>query len=305
VKQGFRHDGTPVYKSILHGKIHGSVLFYNLFKIGKYLDLIHPEVGDLITLDFPDESNREKYEITDCFDKSLQQDGISPLLHKYVWKCKARRYVNSYDIETNEADSRMQEKIDLESKVDEAIAKKISKYDDNEDAAYGGYDGPEIVHDKDAKRVPEMDRYEHIDFETALDIYRFRCGSRIVTDGFDLYFVTGKAEAVKVTRSDRPNVVHETYFESGLRFLKTTKDSLVFVNIEGEAFKIVEDEEASQQELQICLNSMFEKSADTDPLVHKDYNNFYTFKESKTMLWATAEHLFCKLESNGKLYRIA
>jgi len=48
-------------------------------------------------IDFPDKNNMEKYEITECFDKQLTQDGISPLLHKYIWKCKARKYVNSYE----------------------------------------------------------------------------------------------------------------------------------------------------------------------------------------------------------------
>jgi len=56
-------------KSILNGKLHGSILFYDLNKIGKYLDKIHPEVGDVVTIDFPDENNREQYEITDAFDK--------------------------------------------------------------------------------------------------------------------------------------------------------------------------------------------------------------------------------------------
>ena len=46
-------------------------MFYNMFKIGKYLEKIHPEVGDLITIDFPDERNSERYQVTDCYDKSL------------------------------------------------------------------------------------------------------------------------------------------------------------------------------------------------------------------------------------------
>ena len=101
------------FKYILSGKLHGNVLFYDIEELGKYAEKIHPAVGDIVTIDFPDESNRERYEITECFDKQLTQDGISPLLHKYVWKCKARRYVNSYEeITPNEADDRLQEKID-------------------------------------------------------------------------------------------------------------------------------------------------------------------------------------------------
>ena len=88
----------PITKCILHGKIHGAVLFYDIMKVGKYIELIHPEVGDVVAIDFPDDKNKEVYEITECYDKQLTTDGISPLLHKYVWKCKARRRIDSYDV---------------------------------------------------------------------------------------------------------------------------------------------------------------------------------------------------------------
>jgi hypothetical protein len=63
--------GKTLYKNILNGKIHGGVLFYSLEKISKYLTKIHPEVGDLLQIDFPTNENREMYEITTCYDKSL------------------------------------------------------------------------------------------------------------------------------------------------------------------------------------------------------------------------------------------
>lgn len=307
IAAGIDHLGQPVYKNILHGRIHGSILFYNLFKIGKYLDKIHPDVGDIVRIDFPDEENAEKYEITDCYDKSLQTDGISPLLHKYIWKCKARRYINNHDdLDVSEADQRLQEKLDVEAKIDEAAAKKISVYENKEDAAYGGYDGPEIVHDKEAKDISRQAKtHEILDADTAIDIYRFRAGSRIVTDGFDLYFMTYDGDAVKVTLSDRPMLVNQVYVESGLKYLKASADSLVFINLEGEVFRIVEDEEAQAAEIELCLTSLLDRSLETDQINTTEYNNFFVFKNCKTMLWATEEHLFCKLESNGKLYRIA
>jgi len=124
----------------LTGKIHGGVLFFDINMIGKYLEMIHPEVGDVITIDFPDENNREQYEITDAFDKSLQTDGISPLLHKYIWKCTARRHIDNYDnIEHNEANDRLEEKIKNEQIISQDIVDKISMYDDDQDKVYGGY----------------------------------------------------------------------------------------------------------------------------------------------------------------------
>ena len=158
-----KSSGT--YVNILSGYAHGSVLFYDIDKIGKYVDLIRPAVGDIIAIDFPDDKNREKYEITDCYDKQLTQDGINPLLHKYIWKCKARRYINSHEdlAPDSEADDRVEEQHNYNQVIDDLVSKKISVYDNigkrsvevfdelsghikkevdvNEDAAYGGYDG--------------------------------------------------------------------------------------------------------------------------------------------------------------------
>lgn len=105
----------------LSGYVHGSVLYYDVDQLGKYAELIHPAVGDIIEIDFPDDKNREKYEITDCYDKQLTQDGINPLLHKYIWKCKARRFVNSYEdtVPESEADDRAEEMKKFNSLVDE------------------------------------------------------------------------------------------------------------------------------------------------------------------------------------------
>lgn len=113
------------YKFILKGHLHGSILFHDLTKVGKYMEMIHPDVGDIVTIDFPDENNRQQFEITDCYDKNLTNDGINPLLHKYVWKCKARRYINSGEDfpEKNEGNERWEEKIDFLNNADEEIGK--------------------------------------------------------------------------------------------------------------------------------------------------------------------------------------
>lgn len=62
-------DVDPRY--MLSGYVHGSVLFFDLDRMGKYCEKIRPDVGDIVALDFPDENNREKYEITECLDKQL------------------------------------------------------------------------------------------------------------------------------------------------------------------------------------------------------------------------------------------
>ena len=65
----------------------------------------------------------------------MQQDGISPLLHKYIWKCKAKRYVSSYEdsgLPPNEADERLDEKIKYDEAVEEEVTRKISLYDEGD-----------------------------------------------------------------------------------------------------------------------------------------------------------------------------
>ena len=58
------------------------------------------------------------------------------MLHKYIWKCKAKRYVESYEenagLELNESDARLEEKIKHDLAVEEEVAKTISKYDEGD-----------------------------------------------------------------------------------------------------------------------------------------------------------------------------
>jgi len=134
VKVGESEAGEDINKFYLTGKLHGSVLFFDTDMLGKYAEKIHPMVGDIVEIDFPDDKNREKYEITECFDKQMTQDGINPLLHKYVWKCKARRYINSYEegapASELEGDERVEEMHRLDQTVSEEVAEDASMYPD-------------------------------------------------------------------------------------------------------------------------------------------------------------------------------
>lgn len=301
--EGIDIYGKPVVKYILHGKVHGSILFYNMFKIGKQLEKIHPDVGDLISIDFPDEKNAERYQITDCFDKSLQTDQISPLLHKYIWKCKARRYVNTYDIDPNEADAQLLEKQQYEQVVEEEVTKQVSKYEDGEDSAYGGYDGSMADYEKTVINPHEDLNVHYLDDGTFLDIFKFTSGSKLVTSGYELLFVTKDQHVTALTLDQTRQTRFAKAVDSDLRYLKATADMLVFVDFDGQSHILVQDVEATQNELQLCLNSLFDKTIDHENISKS--GNFYIFKESKTMLWATEDNLFCKLASNGKLYRLA
>lgn len=311
VKTGMQRmpDGSyqDTYKSILVGKIYGSVLFYDIAKLGKYIEMIHPEVGDIIAIDFPDERNREKYQITDCYDKSMQPDGISPLLHKYIWKCKAKRYVESYEddtgLEANEADDRQDEAMKHDMVVEEQIQEKIQKYDEGDQEAYGGYESVIREYDKQIPSPYTHEKYDYLSDGECLDIMQFGIGSKLVTNGYDLIFVTKNGDGYIVAAMDHAPTVRDAYFESGLRWLKASNEKIVFINIEGQATALAEDEVATQSEVQICLNDLNVKSLDAGE-INSANENFLKFKGTRSYIWTDGWHLYAKLQSNKQLYKL-
>ena len=307
VKVGADEDGSEQFKFYLVGKLHGSVLFYDTDMLGKYAEMIHPMVGDVVEIDFPDEKSREKYEITECFDRQISQDGINPLLHKYIWKCKARRYVNAGEEGAppdSEADERIEEMHRLDQTISEEVAEDVSMYPDEEDAAYGGYDGVIDRYDKDAPK-PTHEKYDFIDDGTAVDIHRFACGSKLVTNGYELLFIDGKGDAYQITTNSLELPYKHALVEQDLRWLKASDSCVAFINIEGESTRIAVDYEATNGELELCLNDLHAKTLDTTgKQTNKDFDNFFKFKGTRTYMWATRDALFVKLESNKQLYRI-
>ncbi|MBP5784563.1 MAG: hypothetical protein J6W16_03140, partial [Methanobrevibacter sp.] len=67
------------------------------------------------------------------------------------------------------------------------------KRDVKEDSAYGGYDGVIDQYDHMAP-TPYYEKYDFIDDGTAVDLIRFGCGSRLVTDGYSLIFMNRAGE---------------------------------------------------------------------------------------------------------------
>lgn len=239
-------DANGEKRYVLSGYTHGSVLFFDTARLGKYAGTIHPMVGDIVEIDFPDDQNREKYEITECIDKQLTQDGINPLLHKYVWKCKARRHVDSYEKENppvTEEDQKIREQQAYDETVTEEVADEVSMYDAldkegnvGEDAVYGGYDlDAETVKNYDKQDVREFQSRNYVGLpeDQLLPVFWFGCGSRLLTDGYDLLFkpVCGCISYVTSSHSGKSGTV---FFDSDTKWLKATDDCIVFVNVEGE-----------------------------------------------------------------------
>lgn len=286
--------------NVLHGTIEGATLFRDLNKVGKYLELIHPDVGDVITIDFPDSKSRQQYEITDCYDKRLTTDGINPLLHKYVWKCKAKRRIDAgEDIpEINEDNERMEEKIDMLNNVDEIIADKISKYDDDaSDAAYGGYERELESHDKRKVDYEKDEKLDFIDDGSYIELIHFKDDSRLLTDGYELFFVTkdvdGSDKYVQLTLVEDVHTIDCNLVASGIQYLKSSNNALYFVNFDNRVQKLCEDRRITKGEVEICLNSFVDTTYDI-----KDNNHsrdmFYKFRESDTVLMSINGNLYCR-----------
>ena len=298
-------------KSILSGYVHGSLLFYDIDMIGKYANMIRPSIGDLIAIDFPDDSNREMYEVTDCFDKQLTQDGISPLLHNYIWKCKAKRYVNAHEegVPVNDADKRVEEMQRYDQMVDGIVTDQVSMYDTlsgdvKEDAVYGGMDTYVPQYDTNAVR-PSYDKYDYVDDGFGIVLMSFKMGSKLVTNGYDLTFIDNASKACNIATEKFDIAKDQCVFEQGLRWLKATDNQIVFVNVEGESTSIVKNGLATHDELEFCLNCLYDKTLDEGNPINSEQQSFFKFKGTRSYIWSDGKHLFAKLASSKELFFIA
>lgn len=292
------------------GKLNGSVLFHDLNQISKYQNMIHPDVGDIITIDFPDERNREQYEITEAVDKNLGNDGINPLLHKYVWKCRARRYINSQENfpEKNEANEQFAEKLDFINDAASNAGKAISVYEDNEDKVYGGYDKPIKNKDINAIDLSKEKPSIFLDETTSITIMEFGNGSKILTDGFDLSFKTsdGKKQIKIVTSKKIDKDKQYTDLPNDIQFIKATKDELVFINLENNSFRIVVEDDLKTDLKNRCLNSLLELTIPDNGAknVNSNGENYFKFSNTNTILLSLGDSLICRFAS-GKIVKIA
>lgn len=127
------------------GGIRGGVIYHDTTVIGKYLDKVGPEVGDLIDIPVTSDTNiyRQKYEIVNIQQNRANESFMNPFLRNYIYEINLRAYVSSGQVEPNGptiAQVELQDKLDLINTATEDAAKKISLYEDFEDDVYGGYD---------------------------------------------------------------------------------------------------------------------------------------------------------------------
>lgn len=177
--------------------LSGAVLYSSLEYACKFSNKIKPIAGDVIRIDFPNvdlyAGQCEEYELTDVIDrKPTASDGINPLLGRYVWKCKAKRRIPSYEKLNGEnfSEQASQHEQDLLSKEQHNINstfKDIFDYADTaKDNIYGGYD-PATANELD----PDIDAITPIidGMSSYFTIFDFKNGVTLETDGRDLFKV--------------------------------------------------------------------------------------------------------------------
>lgn len=105
---------------------------------------IAPQVGDFIRITFGD-GTTEDYAFTKVTDRDLQNDGISPFLGKFVWKCDFTRKNYSHETVPSGSITREQDENDY---LNEVITIQDDKSDDHydydveteaNDDVYGGF----------------------------------------------------------------------------------------------------------------------------------------------------------------------
>lgn len=128
------------------GGIRGGVIYHDTTVIGKYIDKVKPEVGDLIDVPVPNEDGslgvyRQKYEIVQIVENGANDAMMNPFLRKYLYEISLRAYVASGQVEPEEQIDKKekQDTLDLVNQSAENAAKKIGLYEDYEDNVYGGF----------------------------------------------------------------------------------------------------------------------------------------------------------------------
>lgn len=128
------------------GGIRGGVIYHDTTVIGKYIDKVRPEVGDLIDVPVPAEDGslgvyRQKYEIVQIVENGANDAMMNPFLRKYLYEISLRAYVASGQTEPDEQGDKKekQDTLDLVNQAAENAAKKIGLYEEQEDRVYGGY----------------------------------------------------------------------------------------------------------------------------------------------------------------------
>lgn len=283
--------------------LSGTVLYHDLYLAIKSTNKIMPNVGDLVRIDFPGNEQLEEYEINEVLTrKPTSNEGINPLLGKYIWKCKATRRISSYeniinsDIQNENSTEDFMDIVKKESHNKNSPFKLINDYSQtNNDEIYGGYESSDILAD-------DPDRYVQTAAVSGSSILQnFNNNTSLLSDGLDLYFKKNN-EYINLTNNQPISSYSENTFPStvlDIMYLKVSDGNIYFCN-EYNMNKVTDFSYINKKEhysFDFVLNN-----------VNKKYNlnnsSFYIFKNDKYAIFSNGTNLIA-INYNGEEYIIA
>lgn len=281
------------------GTVYATALYYDLKTVSKFAQNIHPEVGDVISLDTS--FGPQIYEITDSNNQNLTNTGINPLVHKYIWKCEATRRIASHD-NGPMSDGMIQahENLLKETISRNSYSNTLEAYPDNSDLIYGGFKGNSYQESSDSSGDSGITWDESISYTDngIVNIFNFTNGSKLITDGYNLYFKNINDQISKISTFSEPTEDIDK-LPINLRYLKADAGNIYFQNILGDYIKLVGSADMSDYNIDIANISY-----DNSDLNSTDMN-FYKFSNCKTILFASQFNLFAKLENNDEFIVLA
>jgi hypothetical protein len=281
------------------GTVYATALYYDLKTVSKFAQNIHPEVGDVISLDTS--FGPQIYEITDSNNQNLTNTGINPLVHKYIWKCEATRRIASHD-NGPMSDGMIQahENLLKETISRNSYSNALEAYPDNSDLIYGGFKGNTYQESSDSSGDSGITWDESISYTDngIVNIFNFTNGSKLITDGYNLYFKNINDQISKISTFSEPTEDIDK-LPINLRYLKADAGNIYFQNILGDYIKLVGSADMSDYNIDIANISYYNSNLNSDNM------NFYKFSNCKTILFASQFNLFAKLENNDEFIVLA
>jgi len=285
--------------------LSGIVLYSDLDLALKHSTKIKPNVGDIVRIDFPGGEQLEEYEINEVFSRRpTTNEGVNPLLGKYIWKCKASRRIASYetiantDIQNENATEDLMDVIKKtqHDKID--MFKEIHDYSTTtDDDVYGGYDAASAL-------VLDPDRYVNsLVISGSSIIQDFNNNTSLLTDGSDLYF-QDEATYTNITNNVSGNSYNEFNFPievDNVMYLKIKNGNIYYTNddstVENKLTNFSYVNKKEQFSFDYILNNVNSKYS------LNSYSS-YVFKSDKFALFSNGTNLIA-VNSHGEEYVVA
>ena len=283
----------------------GYVLYSDLQLALKHITKIHPSVGDVVRIDFPGNEQLEEYELTEVFSRRPTNEGVNPLLGKYVWKCKAMRRVPSYEqIEntTVQSENATEDLMDVIKKTQHnniTVYTNINDYAATGiDAVYGGYTAADQL-------VLDPDRFIDTDVLSGTSLLQaFNNGTSLLTDGYDLYFQSGTIYT-NITNNIPGNSYNTVSFP-------VNTDKIMYLKIKNGNIYFTSSDNLSSTQITNFTNNTSNKAQYSFDYIIQDVNkvqgpansSIYIFKSDRFALISNGTNLIA-INPNGENYVVA